>query len=470
MLIFKRLLGILGISVFVLTGCADKDSTIITSNQKDQEMGATASASQLVQFNSSQSTSGSSVYEVLPGPAVMNPDMNPTPFSDNIAVTDGSYQFTIEDTDADDSPNSQDKVTSVDIRFTGNNGHQYKIDHISIIHKPKGSGDHTFFGGVGRNKIMHGNTGIGTGLMPKMFAYITLWGITDLKDANTDTVIAANRLIHLMVSTRVRDDNLKMIPSANIDKSDHDFHRAETHIILPPQDMEGNMDPVPGTAHGFLHMMFENVSLGDADRPFDGAYEILPGPAVINPIMNPTPFSNRVTLGSGTFSLQTRDVTDEDSPNSEDEVVSVSIRYQRDSGETFVIDKIQVIHKEPGTGDHTFFGGVGYNKQMHGNTGIGTPLMPQLLSFITLWGVTDLKDGAGNVLATNRPIHIMVSSRVRTANLNLITATDSNQSNPDQVEVHVILPPQDPEGNASPVPGTGHGFLHLMFENATILQ
>jgi hypothetical protein len=35
-----------------------------------------------------------------------------------------------------------------------------------INHKPEDPGNHNFFGGVGLNELMHGNTGIGTNLMP----------------------------------------------------------------------------------------------------------------------------------------------------------------------------------------------------------------------------------------------------------------------------------------------------------------
>ncbi|MFW6101314.1 MAG: hypothetical protein ACOC90_07995 [Bacteroidota bacterium] len=53
---------------------------------------------------------------------------------------------------------------------------------IDIIHKRGGSGDHTFFGGVEYSETMYGNTGIGTGLMPRLKLYITLWAKADLKD------------------------------------------------------------------------------------------------------------------------------------------------------------------------------------------------------------------------------------------------------------------------------------------------
>lgn len=45
------------------------------------------------------------------------------------------------------------------------------------------------------------------------------------------------------------------------DVTDHSDGQIETHIILPPLDMDGNMSPVAGTGHGFLHLMYENVSL-----------------------------------------------------------------------------------------------------------------------------------------------------------------------------------------------------------------
>ncbi len=433
-------------------------------------LNSSADYSDMVTFSGSESSDVGVVYEVLPGPSVINPAMNPTPFSNNIKLTTGDYNLVVEDNTDTDSPESTDAVISVNIKFTANNGRHFKIDRINVIHKPEGAGDHTFFGGVGLNKVMHGNTGIGTPLMPKMLAYITLWGITDLKDATTGEVVAANRIVHIMTASRVRDKDLKLIPSVDVDKSDHDFRMAETHVILPPLDMAGNMSPVPGTDHGFIHMMWEQVELNHASRDWETAFEILPGPSAINPAISPTPFSNKVAFGAGSYELGVIDDVDVDSPESTDRVGNVSIKYKRPDGTVFVIDNIQVIHKEAGTGDHTFFGGVGLAKTMHGNTGIGTPLMPKLLSYITLWGVADLKDGNGNVLAAGRLIHIMVSSRTRTDDLKLITdvENDATDHSPHNVETHIILPPLDMAGNMSPIPGTGHGFLHLMFEHVTL--
>lgn len=424
----------------------------------------------LVAFTESSSSDIGVVYEVLPGPAAINPDMNPTPFSNNTKITTGAYSFKVADQTPNDSKNSTDEVKSVNIQFTGNNGTPYLIDNIRIIHKPSGAGDHTFFGGVGINKVMHGNTGIGTPLMPKMLSYITLWGLTNLKNAETGEVIASNRIVHIMTTTKVRDGNRNLITSIDSDLSDYNIRNAQTHILLPPQDMQGNPSPVPGTDHGFLHMMFENVKLSEGQRNWKLAYEILPGPSAIKPAMSPTPFSNNIAIGAGSYLLHVRDLTEDDTEKSKDKVLQFALSYQRQNGETFTIDNINVIHKPNGAGDHTFFGGVGYDKEMHGNTGIGNSLMPKMTSYITLWGTADLKDGKGNVLAQNRLIHIMVGGKVRDENLNLLTSVDENLSDlsPDKIETHIILPPQDLSGNMAPVPGTGHGFLHLMFESVNL--
>lgn len=459
--------------LFSFTVACTKDSPV-TLEKPPQSATATSSAdySTPLLFKGSKNSASGKVYEVLPGPAAINPAMNPTPFSNNTQSTTGSYSFVVEDLVDVDSQSSTDSIVSVNIKFTANDGKMFKIDKINIIHKPDGMGDHTFYGGVGINKTMHGTTGIGVGLMPKMLAYITFWGITDLKDANTDTVVAAQRVIHVMVASKVRDENNQLITDVDKDMSDHDTWMAETHVILPPQDTQGNSSPVPGTDHGFIHMMWENVEFTNASRDWKKVYEILPGPAAMNSAMSPTPFSDKVAFGTGSYSFNVIDKTDKDSQNSEDAVENVNIRYQRPNGETFVIDKIQIIHKAEGTGDHTFFGGVGLDKEMHGNTGIGTGLMPKMLSYVTFWGITDLKDGNGNILASDRLIHVMVASRARSADLKLVTdaVNDATDHSTDKYETHVILPPLDTAGNSSPVPGTGHGFLHLMYENVSLAK
>ncbi|MEF8846527.1 MAG: hypothetical protein V5A59_13710 [Bacteroidales bacterium] len=459
-------------AIIIMLGLFSSCDEEVLENRPDVGSDRTAASladySEMVEFKTTKSNPEGMVYEVLPGPAAIDPSKKGTPFSNNIHQTGGSYEFGVVDVNETDAVDSKDSVKNVDIRFTGNDGRKYAIDQINVIHKPEGSGDHTFFGGVGLNKVMHGNTGIGEDLMPRLLSYITLWGKTNLKDANTGDVIAEDRLIHIMTTTNVRDEDLNLITSTEVDSSDYNIREAHTHVILPPKDTKGNMSPVPGTDHGFLHMMFEKVTLTDASRDWKKAFEILPGPAAINPQMSPTPFSNKIGVGAGNYNLLVLDLDDKDSEDSRDRVNKVNIQYKRPNGTMFRIDDIDIIHKPEGAGDHTFFGGVGYNKTMHGNTGIGTGLMPKLKSYITLWGKADLKDGQGNVLASDRLIHLMVTSRVRKDDLTLITSTDTDETDHSRNETHIMLPPKDMQGNPSPVPGTRHGFLHLMFEDVEV--
>jgi len=236
--------------------------------------------------------------------------------------------------------------------------------------------------------------------------------------------------------------------------------------------MDGSMSPIPGTDHGFLHMMFSNVKLTNPSRDPTLVYEILPGPAALNPKMSPTPFSNRTAVGSGSYSLSVRDFDPDDSTKSRDVAESFKLSFRQDNGVEYAIKGLKIIHKPAGSGDHSFLGGVGYDVVMHGDTGIGTGLMPKMTSYITLWGTVDLLDGSGAVIAPDRLIHIMVGSRVRDANLNLETDTtkDSSDHGDKVVETHIILPPLDRTGAKSPVLGTRHGFLHLMFEKVSIAR
>ena len=459
-------------AIFITLGLFSSCDEEVLENRPGPGSNGTAASladySEMIKFKTTKICSEGMVYEVLPGPAAIDPSKKGTPFSNSTTKTTGSYEFTVADLSETDATDSKDSTREVDIQFTGNDGRTYTIDDISIIHKPQGAGDHTFFGGVGLNKVMHGNTGIGSGLMPKLLAYITLWGKTDLKDASTGEVVAEDRLIHIMTTTNVRDEDRNLLTSTEVDSSDYNVRETQTHIMMPPKDTKGNKSPIPGTDHGFLHFVFEKVQLMNANRDWKKAFEVLPGPAAINPNKSPTPFSNRIGVGAGQYNLLVLDLDDKDSKDSRDRVNKVSIKYKRPNGSMFQIDDIDIIHKPEGSGDHTFFGGVGYNKTMHGNTGIGTGLMPKLEAYITLWGKADLKDGQGNVLASDRLIHIMVTSRARKDDLTLITSTDTDETDHSKRETHIILPPKDMQGNPSPIHGTRHGFLHLMFEDVEV--
>lgn len=86
-LAFSFLLGTL-----FLWSCED-DNNNGTGAEPEVKNFSTADYPDLVEVTKSSSSEEGLVYEVLPGPAALNPEMNPTPFSDNIYETAGSYSF-----------------------------------------------------------------------------------------------------------------------------------------------------------------------------------------------------------------------------------------------------------------------------------------------------------------------------------------------------------------------------------------
>ncbi len=185
----------------------------------------------------------------------------PTPFSDKFARISGYYALKTVDVTLDDSPASKDKVafsasfTSPDHNIT------YKVTSNRVV--PVGP-VHTFLGGVGSNFDFHGKTGIGTKLMPTMPTLTTFWGVGTL--AVNGTVVAKNRLVHVMVTCSVRDADYKLVFDDGVDCS-----HIHTHVILPNVVVTPNgpmPSPVPtgfilpnGMEQPFLHIMYEDIKV-----------------------------------------------------------------------------------------------------------------------------------------------------------------------------------------------------------------
>ncbi len=139
--------------------------------------------------------------------------------------------------------------------------------------------------------------------------------------------------------------------------------------------------------------------------------------------------------------------------------------FKGPSGEDFKVVLTKLIPVGP---DHPFFGGVGTDVLMHGATGIGTPLVSEEFSYITLWGLGDLyKDG--KLIDSNRVIHVMVSERTRDADYQV----GFGVAQPDKLEIHLAMPPLKGSPNgpvASPLPtgvtlpnGKEQPFIHTNF-------
>jgi hypothetical protein len=181
-------------------------------------------------------------------------------------------------------------------------------------------------------------------------------------------------------------------------------------------------------------------------------------------IRNPAMFSNNIEMIEGRFSMQVRDLTAVDSPDSRDEV-AMDAEFSAPDGRMIRVVMNRVIPVGP---DHPFFGGVGTDVLMHGATGIGTPLVAREFSYITVWGVGDIYVD-GEMVDSGRVVHVMVSERTRDENF----VSGFGVAMPDELEIHLAMPPVrvSPDGpQPSPVPtglmlpnGNDQPFIHVNF-------
>ncbi|MDW7667957.1 MAG: hypothetical protein SCJ93_03970 [Bacillota bacterium] len=186
----------------------------------------------------------------------------PGPFSNNVVEIDNGYfDLYVEDNTILDNPNSNDKATLEAVFYGPNGENEYKVVVNKIL--PVGP-EHTFFGGVGTDVYIHGDTNIGEPLLPKLWNYTAVWGIGDLYI--NDEMVDNSRLVHLMVGQRVRNENYEL----GFDVAMPD--ELEIHIVLPPTKIVDGMptdSPVPtgvmlpnDQQQPFIHVnYYENINI-----------------------------------------------------------------------------------------------------------------------------------------------------------------------------------------------------------------
>ena len=182
----------------------------------------------------------------------------------------------------------------------------------------------------------------------------------------------------------------------------------------------------------------------------------------------PTPFSNNWIPISGEAKVKVKDVSAVSGPTTKDEI-DAEFEFTSPDGE---ISYRLVVEQAIPQVDHENFGGVGINALQHGATGIGTPLMPQLMPYIAFWGAGDLRVN-GVQQPDKRFVHFMLSNDVRHDDYNLAFNDGVDPDGPWQA--HLILPPMAVGAHGpflSPVPtdfvlpnGATQPFLHIMFED-----
>ncbi len=173
---------------------------------------------------------------------------------------------------------------------------------------------------------------------------------------------------------------------------------------------------------------------------------------------------------TGRFSLEATDATLVDGPSTKD-AITFTATFTGPNDKEYTVTVNSVLPMGP---DHPFFGGVATNFIHHGGTGLGTNLMPQAYTYVAFWGKAELAID-GEVVASNRVAHGMLTSSVRDADYKVVFDDGVDNS---RIHFHLILIPTEltPQGpQDSPVPtaftlpnDNDQPFLHIMFEDVSI--
>ncbi len=195
----------------------------------------------------------------------------PTPFSDKYRTTSGSFDITytnrrLRDRTGKDDPDLPSDDVELSSTFTDPAGNEYELRLQKVI-EPLWP-NYATGGGVVTTELLHGVTGTGTPLMPRMMAYGAMWSIGKL--LINGEVVDKNRVIHFMTTEMVRDSQYHLVTTKDLPLSEDEAYLGyphHTHGILPPvkiTEQGPTYDPVPtafelpnGQKQPFIHIMYD---------------------------------------------------------------------------------------------------------------------------------------------------------------------------------------------------------------------
>jgi len=187
-----------------------------------------------------------------------------TPFGDkHIVLPDGKLQIAAVDATATDAATTKDKV-KFHASWKDKAGNTYEVK--CCVKLAAHGMEFPTFGGVATNIILHGNSGIGTPLMPTEFTYFAFWGFGEV-DKNGKT-LDKPRLIHGMLTEYVRESGYKLADDRAITPQRLQFHLMIAPFKPDPKRGVFVKSPVNtgfvlpnGKVMPFWHVMFENLKL-----------------------------------------------------------------------------------------------------------------------------------------------------------------------------------------------------------------
>ncbi len=168
-----------------------------------------------------------------------------TPFGDWMVTGEGTLRMSVTDLTAHDGMTTKDKIDFEATWQAPDKSHDYRV--VANTPLPHGKFFPTF-GGVVTDHLMHGSTGIGTKLMPTMYAYVSFWAKGDFY---TDgRLVNPNQLIHVMITEPVRGD--KEMLGFDGDVGGGGTGGKVLHLMIPPYKIGPNGPEKAPLKTGFI--------------------------------------------------------------------------------------------------------------------------------------------------------------------------------------------------------------------------
>ncbi len=204
-------------------------------------------------------------------------------------------------------------------------------------------------------------------------------------------------------------------------------------------------------------------------------------------LTEPTLYSDRAEVTSGSFEVTYEDRRPYDLPGAPGETpdaVDLDAQFTDPAGNEYVVDHDHVI--QPPIPGYETGGGVLTNGRLHGISGTGSPLFPQVYTYGASWGVGHLEvNGERATEEGMRVVHFMTTATVRDERYRLVLDEEMPLA-PDETiagQIHhthgVVLPIRPtPDGPVyDPVPtafelpnGETQPFVHAMWEQDEIVE
>ncbi|SEV82922.1 hypothetical protein [Natrinema salifodinae] len=193
----------------------------------------------------------------------------PTPYSNDAEVTSGAFEVTYEDRrpyDLPGEPGDTPETIEFDAQFTDPAGNEYELEHDHVVQPPIPG--YETGGGVLTDGLLHGVTGTGSPLFPKVYTYGASWGVGNVHIDGELATEDGFRVIHFMTTQTVRDERYRMVldeemplePETTIAGQSHHTHGVVLPIRPTPEGPE--YAPVPtafelpnGEPQPFIHAM-----------------------------------------------------------------------------------------------------------------------------------------------------------------------------------------------------------------------